>query len=40
VRKGEIKPEVMQTFPLERIHEAMDILVRRQVKGKLVLTTT
>jgi NADPH2:quinone reductase len=39
-KKGEIRPEVMQTFPLERIHEAMDILVRRQVKGKLVLTTT
>jgi NADPH2:quinone reductase len=37
--KGEIKPEVMQTFPLDRIHAAMDLLVRRQVKGKLVLTT-
>ena len=39
VRKGEIKPEVMRTFPLEEIHAAMDLLVRRQVKGKVVLTT-
>ncbi len=37
--KGEIKPEVMQAFPLQRIHEAMDLLVKRKVKGKLVLTT-
>jgi len=38
-QKGEIKPEVMRSFPLEQIHAAMDLLVRRQVKGKLVLTT-
>lgn len=38
-RNGQIKPEVMRSFPLEQIHAAMDLLVRRQVKGKLVLTT-
>jgi len=37
--KEQIKPEVMRTFPLEQIHVAMDLLVRRQVKGKIVLTT-
>jgi NADPH2:quinone reductase len=37
--KGEIKPEIMATYPLENIHEAMDVIVERQVKGKIVLTT-
>jgi NADPH2:quinone reductase len=38
-RKGEIKPEIMATFPLAKIHEAMDLIVARKVKGKIVLTT-
>jgi NADPH2:quinone reductase len=37
--KGEIKPEIMATYPLENIHEAMDVIVGRQVRGKIVLTT-
>ena len=37
--QGQIKPEIMATYPLDKIHEAMDIIVIRQVKGKLVLTT-
>jgi NADPH:quinone reductase len=37
--KGEIRPEIMATYPLEEIHKAMDLIVGRQVKGKIVLTT-
>ncbi len=37
--KGDIKPEIMATYPLENIHKAMDVIVARQVKGKIVLTT-
>jgi NADPH2:quinone reductase len=37
--RGEIKPEIMATYPLENIHQAMDVIVGRQVKGKIVLTT-
>ena len=37
--KGEIKPEIMRTYPLDQIHKAMDVIVTRQVKGKIVLTT-
>jgi NADPH:quinone reductase len=37
--KGEIRPQIMATYPLDDIHKAMDLLVGRQVKGKLVLTT-
>jgi NADPH2:quinone reductase len=37
--KGEIKPEIMATYPLDHIHKAMDVIVGRQVKGKIVLTT-
>jgi hypothetical protein len=29
----------MATYPLENIHKAMDVIVARQVKGKIVLTT-
>lgn len=36
---GEIRPEIMATFPLEKIHEAMALIVNRRVKGKIVLTT-
>ena len=37
--KGEIKPEIMRTYPLDQIHQAMEVIVSRQVKGKIVLTT-
>jgi len=37
--KGEIKPEIMATYPLDDIHKAMDLIVGRKVKGKIVLTT-
>jgi NADPH2:quinone reductase len=37
--KGQIKPEIMATYPLERIHDAMDVILARAVKGKIVLTT-
>jgi NADPH2:quinone reductase len=37
--KGEIKPEIMATYPLDDIHKAMALIVGRQVKGKIVLTT-
>jgi NADPH2:quinone reductase len=36
---GEIKPEIMATYPLHEIHTAMDLIVDRKVKGKLVVTT-
>jgi NADPH2:quinone reductase len=36
---GQIKPEIMATYPLEDIHAAMDVITGRQVKGKIVLTT-
>ena len=37
--RGEIKPEIMATYPLDDIHKAMDLIVARKVKGKIVLTT-
>jgi NADPH:quinone reductase len=37
--KGEIRPEIMATYPLDDIHKAMDLIVGRKVKGKIVLTT-
>jgi NADPH2:quinone reductase len=37
--KGEIKPEIMATYPLDDILKAMDLIVGRQVKGKIVLMT-
>lgn len=36
---GAIKPEIMATYPLDDIHKAMDVIVGRKVKGKIVLTT-
>ena len=36
---GKIKPEIMATYPLDDIHKAMDVIVSRKVKGKIVLTT-
>jgi NADPH:quinone reductase len=37
--KGQIKPEIMATYPLTDIHKAIDVITNRQVKGKLVLLT-
>lgn len=37
--KGQIKPEIMATYPLEQIHKAIDVILSRQVKGKIVLLT-
>jgi NADPH2:quinone reductase len=37
--RGEIKPEIMATYPLDDIHKAMDLIVGRKVKGKIVLMT-
>lgn len=36
---GQIKPEIMATFKLDQIHEAMDLIVNRKVRGKIVITT-
>lgn len=38
--KGQIKPEVTATFPLAEINAATDVLVKRKVTGKVVLTTS
>ena len=38
-QKGQIKPEIMATYPLTEIHNAIDVILSRQVKGKLVLLT-
>jgi NADPH2:quinone reductase len=38
--RGEIKPEIMAVYPLREIHKAMDLIVARRVKGKIVLTTS
>ncbi len=37
--KGQIKPEIMATYPLSDIHKAIDTILARKVKGKLVLLT-
>jgi NADPH2:quinone reductase len=37
-REGRIKPRICATFPLERAAEAINVLARRQVTGKVVLT--
>ncbi len=36
---GRLKPHVSATFPLERAADALTLMARRQVKGKVVLTT-
>lgn len=36
-RAGKLKPHVSATFPLERAAEAMQMMVNRQVKGKVVV---
>jgi len=37
--KGQIRPEIMMTYPLDQIHTALDQIVSRRVMGKIVLTT-
>jgi NADPH2:quinone reductase len=37
--EGKLKPHVSQTFPLERASDALTLMARRQVKGKVVLLT-
>ncbi|MEP7031251.1 MAG: zinc-binding dehydrogenase, partial [Pseudolabrys sp.] len=37
--KGQIKPEIMATYPLIDIHKAIDVILARKVIGKLVLLT-
>ena len=36
---GQIKPTIMATYPLDEIHAAMDVIVKRKVTGKVALTT-
>ena len=36
--EGRIDPQVMQTLPLEQFAEGFDLILTRQVKGKVVLT--
>ena len=37
-REGKIKPHISAAFPLERAVDALNVLARRQVTGKVVLT--
>jgi NADPH2:quinone reductase len=37
--EGKIKPHISATYPLERAADALNALARRQVAGKVVLTT-
>jgi NADPH2:quinone reductase len=39
-REGKLKPHVSQTFPLAQAADALKLMAARQVKGKVVLTTT
>jgi NADPH:quinone reductase len=39
-REGKLKPHVSQTFPLAQAADALNLMAARQVKGKVVLTTT
>jgi NADPH:quinone reductase len=38
--EGKLRPHVSQTFPLRQAAEALKLMAARQVKGKVVLTTT
>ena len=38
--EGKLKPHVEATFPLERASDALVRLANREVRGKVVLTTT
>ncbi len=35
---GKIRPQVMASYPLERIHEAAGLIQDRQFKGRIVMT--
>jgi NADPH2:quinone reductase len=37
--QGRIKPHVSKTYPLERAADALNAILRREAKGKVVLTT-
>jgi NADPH:quinone reductase len=37
---GRLRPHVSATFPLERFHEALDVVMNRKAKGKVVLTVS
>jgi NADPH2:quinone reductase len=37
-QEGKLKPHVSETFPFERVAEALQRMAARQVKGKIVLT--
>jgi NADPH2:quinone reductase len=37
---GAIRPRIMRSFPLERFAEALELVRRGSVQGKVVLTTT
>jgi NADPH2:quinone reductase len=37
--QGKLKPHVWGTYPLEKAADALNALARRQVAGKVVLTT-
>ena len=38
-REGRLRPHVSRTFPLDRAADALALIARREVTGKLVLTT-
>ena len=37
--QGKIKPHISQVFPLEKTVEALNTLLSRQAKGKIVIST-
>ena len=37
--QGKIKPHISQVFPLENVAEALNTLLSRQAKGKIVINT-
>jgi NADPH2:quinone reductase len=38
-RAGKIRPLVSRTFPLERVADALNVILERKATGKIVLTT-
>jgi len=38
VMEGEIKPHIHQVYPLEKTSEALMVIARREVRGKLIVT--
>ena len=39
IAAGALKPAIAHVWPLERAAEALELLLARQVTGKIVLTT-